>query len=170
MRPFKLSTLMEAIKVAEQRFLQARVGGMNEATTYQSNYMEIMERDITGILGEMVVGRRFDKHYLPAVNTFHGKADVGEDIEVRSTKYANGALILRDNDADDRRYVLVIVEPMVGFEIKGWVWGYEAKTTQWYKDDQGRPAWWYRGELRPIERLTVEPEPRETNAAGEYTW
>jgi hypothetical protein len=166
MRPFKLSTLMEAIKIAEQRFLQARVGGMNEATTYQSNYMEIMERDIGGILGEMVVGRRFDRHYLPAVNTFHGRADVGEDIEVRSTKYANGALILRDNDADDRRYVLVIVDPMQGFEIKGWAWGHEAKTDAWFKNDQGRPAWWYRGELRSVESLTLEI-PAEQK---EYTW
>lgn len=168
MRPFKLSTLMEAIKIAELRFLEARVGGMNEATTYQSNYLEIMERDIGGILAEMVVGRRFDKHYLPPVNTFHGKADVGEDIEVRSTKYSNGALILRDNDADDRRYVLVVVDAMAGFEIKGWVWGYEAKTEQWFKGDQGRPAWWYRGQLRPIEQLTVDPGHKSKET--EFTW
>lgn len=166
MRPFKLSTLMEAFKIAELRFLEARVGGMNEATTYQSNYMEIMERDIGGILAEMVVGRRFDRYYLPSINTFHGKADVGDDIEVRSTKYANGALIVRDNDADDRRYVLVVVDPMQGFEIKGWCWGYEAKTDAWFKNDGGREAWWYRGELRPIDRLTLDKQkiPRE------YTW
>jgi hypothetical protein len=36
LRPFRLATILEAIKVAELRYLEARVGGMNNATTYQS--------------------------------------------------------------------------------------------------------------------------------------
>lgn len=37
MRPFRLATIMEAIKIAELRYLEARVGGMNNATTYWSD-------------------------------------------------------------------------------------------------------------------------------------
>lgn len=169
LRPFRLATIMEAVKVAELRFLEARVGGMNNATTYQSDFMEIMSRDIGGILAEMVVGRRFNRHYLPAINTFHGQADVGEDIEVRSTQHSNGSLIIRDNDDPARRYVLVIVDPMAGFEVRGWVYGYEATRDEWLKKGEGRTAWWYRGPMRAWETLTLE-RPKDAALQPEYVW
>jgi hypothetical protein len=169
LRPFRLTTIMEAIKIAELRWLEARAIGMNSATTYHSDYCEIMGRDITGILGEMVVGRRFDKTYLPAINTFHGKADVGEDIEVRSTEHLNGSLIIRDNDDPARRYVLVVVDPMRGFAVRGWVYGYEATKDEWHKKGEGRPAWWYRGPLRAWETLTLE-RPADAQLQPEYAW
>ena len=167
MRPFKLSTLMRAIKVAEARFLEGRVGGMNADTTYKSQYVEQMQRDVRGILAEMVVGNLFDPHYFPSVNTFHKVPDVGSDVEVRSTEYENGALLVRNNDSPDRKFVLVHVElndgrgePRVGFNIKGWVWGHEAMTDEWWREPEAkegerkpRPAWWYRGPLRSIDSL-----------------
>ena len=167
LRPFRLSTIMEAVKVAELRYLEARVCGMNNATTYQSDFLEIMSRDIGGILAEIVVGRHFDRSFLPAVNTFHRQADVGADIEVRSTPHLNGSLILRDNDDPERRYVLVICDPMQGFKVKGWVYGYEAKTNEWAKTDAGRPHWRYKGALRPFSKLTLA---RPAEVATEHVW
>ena len=157
LKPFRLTTLMEAIKIAELRWLEARAMNMNAATTYESHYCEVMARDIGGILAEIVVGRRFDRTYLPAVNSFHKRADVGDDIEVRSTVHLNGALIVRDNDDPARRYVLVVCDPMKGFVIRGWVYGHEAKQPEWLKSDEGRPSHWYRGPLRPFEGLTLDP-------------
>jgi len=156
LRPFRLATILEAVKVAELRYLEARVGGMNNATTYQSDFVEVMSRDVGGILAELVVGRRFDRTFLPAINMFHKQADVGEDIEVRSTPHLNGSLILRDNDDPGRRYVLVICDPMLGFAVRGWVYGYEAMTDERAKTDEGRPHWRYKGRLRPWETLTLE--------------
>jgi hypothetical protein len=174
LRPFRLTTLLEAAKVAELRWLEARAIGMNSATTYHSDYCEIMGRDITGILGEMVVGRRFDKAYLPAINTFHGKADVGEDIEVRATEHLNGSLIVRDNDDPARRYVLVVVDPMRGFAVRGWIYGYEATKDEWHMKSEGRPHWRYKGPLRSFSTLTLErPKDAPTNAetaSAEYAW
>jgi hypothetical protein len=157
LRPFRLTTIMEAIKVAELRYLEARVGGMNNATTYQSDFVEVMSRDVGGILAELVVGRKFDRSFLPTVNTFHKQADVGEDIEVRSTPHLNGSLILRDNDDPARRYVLVICDPMLGFAVKGWCYGIEAMTPEWHMTSEGRPHWRYKGRLRPWNTLTLEP-------------
>ena len=167
LRPFRLATILEAVKVAELRYLEARVGGMNNATTYQSDFVEVMSRDIGGILAELVVGRKFDRTYLPAMNTFHKQADVGEDIEVRSTPHLNGSLILRDNDDPGRRYVLVICDPMQGFAVRGWCYGYEAMTEEWHKNDEGRPHWRYRGPLRPWETLTLE-RPKDAQMQPEY--
>ena len=155
LRPFRLATIMEAVKVAELRYLEARVGGMNNATTYQSDFVEVMSRDVGGIFAELVIGRRFDRTFLPAVNTFHKRADVGEDIEVRSTPHLNGSLILRDNDDPGRRYVLVICDPMLGFAVRGWCYGHEAMTEEWHETDEGRPHWRYKGRLRAWETLTL---------------
>ena len=167
LRPFRLATIMEAVKVAELRYLEARVGGMNNATTYQSDFVEVMSRDVGGILAELVIGRRFDRTFLPAVNTFHKQADVGEDIEVRSTPHLNGSLILRDNDDPARRYVLVICDPMAGFAVRGWCYGYEARTDEWAKTGEGRPHWRYKGPLRPWETLTLA---RPAEAEPERVW
>jgi hypothetical protein len=154
LKPFRLTTLMEAIKIAELRWLEARVMKLNAATTIERDYCKIMADEVGGILAEIVVGRRFDKTYLPATNTFHRRADVGDDIEVRSTVYLNGALIVRDNDDPARRYVLVVCDPMKGFMIRGWAYGHEAKQPQWLETGNGRPAYWYRGPLRAFEELT----------------
>jgi hypothetical protein len=169
LRPFRLTTLLEAVKVAELRYLEARVGGMNNATTYQSDFVEVMLRDVGGILAELVVGRKFSRTFLPAINTFHAQADVGEDIEVRSTEHLNGSLIIRDNDDPARRYVLVVVDPMRGFAVRGWIYGYEATKDEWLKKGEGRPAWWYRGPLRAWETLTLE-RPADAQPEPEYAW
>ena len=174
LRPFRLTTLLEAVKLAEVRFWESAALGLNNATTYQSDALEVMGRDIGGILAELVVGRKFDRTYLPAMNTFHKQADVGEDIEVRSTPHLNGSLILRDNDDPARRYVLVICDPMQGFAVRGWCYGYEAMTDEWAKTGEGRPHWRYKGPLRPWETLTLErPKDAPTNAetaSAEYSW
>ena len=166
LKPFRLTTLMTAIKIAELRWQEARAMNMNAATTYESHYCEVMARDIGGILAEIVVGRRFDKTYLPATNTFHRRADVGDDIEVRSTVHLNGALIVRDNDDPARRYVLVVCDPMKGFVIRGWAYGHEAMQPQWRKTGQGRPSWWYCGPLRPFDGMTID-RPEAIEAALE---
>lgn len=169
LRPFRLATLMEAVKVAELRYLEARVGGMNNATTYQSDFVEVMSRDVGGILAELVIGRRFDRTFLPAINTFHKQADVGEDIEVRSTPHLNGSLILRDNDDPGRRYVLVICDPMQGFAVRGWCYGVEAMTDESHKTDEGRPHWRYKGRLRAFSTLTLA-RPKDAPTSAEYVW
>jgi hypothetical protein len=128
-----------------------------------------MSRDVGGILAELVVGRKFSRTFLPAINTFHNQADVGEDIEVRSTPHLNGSLILRDNDDPGRRYVLVVVDPMRGFAVRGWIYGYEATKDEWHKKGEGRAAWWYRGPLRAWETLTLE-RPKDAAMQPEYAW
>jgi hypothetical protein len=152
LKQFRLTTLMEAIKIAELRWLEARAMKLNAATTIERDYCQI--------------GRKFDKTFLPATNSFHKRADVGEDIEVRSTVYLNGALIVRDNDDPERRYVLVICDPMKGFMIRGWAYGHEAKQPQWLQAGSGRPAYWYRGPLRPFDGMTIE-RPEAIEAALE---
>ena len=80
LRPFRLITILEAIKLAELRNLEGSALGCNASTTYESDLAEFIARNVNGILAELVVGRKFNRFYLPSCNTFHKEADVGEDI------------------------------------------------------------------------------------------
>ncbi len=96
------------------------------------------------------------------MDTFHSVPDVGPDFEVRATRIPDGCLIVRGNDADDRRYVLVTGDaPEV--EIRGWLLGADAKKVGDLRNPNShREAWFV-----PQERLNrfqafqyPEPLPR----------
>lgn len=175
--PFSLATIVEAVKLAELRILESKILGLNPSTTYESYDKEILERTINGILAELVVGRSLgNKFYLPATNTFHKQADVGHDIEVRSSTNLGSPLWIRDNDDKARRYVLVICDAMKGFIARGWVYGYEATKDEWWYEpqakegeDKPRPAWRYTGPLRPFSTLTYA-RPKDAEMEVEYRW
>lgn len=175
--PFSLTTVVEAVKIAELRILEAKVLGLNDSTTYQSYDKEVLERHINGGLAELVVGRTLSgKFYLPSANTFHKQADVGHDIEVRSSQNPRTPLWIRNNDEQARRYVLVVCDAMKGFIVKGWLYGYEAATPEyWYEPEakegekKPRPAWRYTGELRPFNTMTLA-RPKDAQGEVEYRW
>ena len=174
--PFRLSTVVEAIKLAELRILESKILGLNPSTTYETDDKAILERTINGILAELVIGRPFDKFYLPSTNTFHKQADVGHDIEVRSSTNPDSPLWIRDNDDPARRYVLVICDAMKGFIVRGWIYGHEATTDEWWYEppakegqDKPRPAWRYRGQYRPHKTLTLL-RPSDAKGDVEYKW
>lgn len=175
--PFSLATIVEAVKLAELRILESKILGLNPSTTYESYDKEILERTINGILAELVVGRSLgDKFYLPSTNTFHRQADVGHDIEVRSSTNLGSPLWIRDNDDKARRYVLVICDAMKGFITRGWVYGYEAMTDEWWYEPEAkegeskpRPAWRYTGKLRPFNTLTYL-RPNDAQGEVDYRW
>lgn len=174
--PFRLSTIVEAIKLTELRILESKILGLNPSTTYETYDKAILERTINSILAELVIGRPFNKYYLPATNTFHKQADVGHDIEVRSSTNPDSPLWIRDNDDPARRYVLVICDAMKGFIVRGWIYGYEATTDEWWYapeakegEDKPRPAWRYRGTYRPYKTLTLE-RPKDAKMEVEYRW
>lgn len=73
-------------------------------------------------------------------------ADVGTNIEVRSTVYKKGSLIVHKKDPDDRKYYLVCgMYP--DLEVVGWLYGYQCKQPRYWveKDKEGKkleyPYW-----------------------------
>jgi hypothetical protein len=69
-------------------------------------------------------------------NTFHRVPDCLRNAEVRATRRENGCLIVRDNDADDRQFVLVVGDPPV-VRIAGYLRGGDAKRDKWLRDPHG---------------------------------
>lgn len=112
--------------------------------------------DIIGALGELVVAKVFDRFPFPdGVEGPDYSGDLGRQYEVRSTTRPNGALIVHKGDPDKRPFILVRGQ-VPTFEIAGWLLGGQAKRTEWWRTDTGRPAYFAPADaLAPIRTLVL---------------
>jgi hypothetical protein len=87
-----------------------------------------------------------------------GAADVGANIEVRTTHYPRGKLILHKDDKPNSPYVLVTgVAPTL--TIQGWIMGRDGMTFKYWGDAfrTGRPCFAIpQIDLNPIESLNAD--------------
>jgi hypothetical protein len=99
-----------------------------------------IDADIEGAAAEMAFAKWRRCYFSPSVNTFKSEPDVGW-FEVRHTTLGHGSLILRESDADGSPFVLVTGASPV-FQVRGWLWGREAKRAEFLRAPNGRtPAW-----------------------------
>lgn len=131
--------------------------GLNPASTYVRTPVERLQEETAGALGEISMARLAGvPDWTPLVNTFHEVADFMHDIEVRATTLFSGRLIVRDNDADDRRYVFFITNGHMAYAY-GWLYGGEAKKTKYEDNPNGyRQAWFVPPDvLHPMSALEI---------------
>lgn len=105
---------------------------------------------IFGAMGEMAAAKAMGIYPGFTVNTFGDAPDMGDDIQVRTSK--TNRLIVREHDNDDQKFVLVTGNAPE-MDVIGWVYGREAKHDKWFTDNgNGRPPAWFvpASELRPI--------------------
>lgn len=110
--------------------------------------------DFEGCAAEMAVAKYLGVYWYPGVNTFKAP-DVGACIQVRSTPYRSGHLIIRDNDTvPQHRTVLVITQPPY-FKLVGWAFVGEVRRGERRPaDDRGVAGWWFpQDRLRPMRSL-----------------
>lgn len=107
------------------------------------------DRDIEGACAELAYAKWAGVHWDGSIGSFH-EPDVGK-VQVRSTKYQSGCLIIRADDILEHAYVLVTgVHPT--YKICGWLYGREAVRNDWRKDDE---SWFVpQTALRSIESLS----------------
>lgn len=133
------------ISVAADRLTASTEANLNHATTYQRGLLLRMQQEIVGACGEMAFAKARGMFWSPSVNTFHKSPDItgrGRDIEIRSTERDDGHLLVRDNDAPERWYILVTGEPPV-MCVRGYIKGSRAKADEFYRAPKGqRAAWW----------------------------
>lgn len=132
----------QAVATAWLRIMASAMQRLNHATTYKRTLVKRLEEEVVGACGEIAVGKFADRWFVPSVNTFHRVPDCLGDVEVRATAHFDtGRLIVRGNDADDRRYVLALVDGQ-RVRLAGWLHGHEAKRPEWVQDPHNqRPAW-----------------------------
>jgi hypothetical protein len=108
----------------------------------KGNTFDLLHNDITSSGGELAVSLWTG---LPWRNEIIEDAlidypcDVGEDIEVKWTRYDHGYLWCSDQDNIDFRYVLVTAEPMaMRYRIAGWLPGSKLMDERnWRKSPRG---------------------------------
>lgn len=149
-----LPELSVALNAAWMRIVASAAMGINHKTTYDRPISTRIREEFIGACGEIAVGKASGEFFVPSVGTFHRVPDCLGDCEVRSTEVASGSLIVRDNDSDDRRYILAVISNDE-VNLVGWIRGADAKKPEWLRNPHGhREAWFVpQSSLMPIEEV-----------------
>ena len=95
--------------------------GSKYSEGFTEEKMTALASHIEGALGEVCVAKALGLYFIPTVNTY-GKADIGEDIGVRTTNKENHGLLIRERDNQDHFYYLV-KGSAPNYRVCGWVRG-----------------------------------------------
>jgi hypothetical protein len=117
----------------------------------RANFWQI---DIMGTLTEYALAKATNQHWEPATNERLSSlpGDVGR-LQVRSTCYKSGKLIVYPADRDDAPFVFAVLrEPEIKF--CGWLYGGEAKQVGERRDGAtGAEFWVPQCDLRSVQEL-----------------
>lgn len=77
--------------------------------------------DVGGAAGEMVVAKRLDRYWSPLApgRLSDVPADIGDEVQVRSTEHRDGSLILHPDDPDEHLFYLVVTADLPRCRIIG---------------------------------------------------
>ena len=87
---------------------------------------------ILGACGEMAFCKALNLYWPCSVNVFKSESDVGSDIEIRTRSKDWYDLLVREDDPDNKNYVLVTGQGCI-FNVRGWFKGGEAKRPRFRK-------------------------------------
>lgn len=122
---------------------------------FNRNY-ERWQIDVEGLLAEYAAAKALNLPYVPTVGSLDThEGDIAPGVQVRSTKYNTGSLLVHDKDLDDHRYILVTGAYGV-YDLRGWIFASEGKDKKYWKTYKTRGAYWVpQDALRPMEDLAV---------------
>jgi hypothetical protein len=122
-----------------------------------------LRHDQQGAVGELALCRHLRRDWHASVNRFHNRPDVPipgqpwEGFDVTTTTLDHGCLILRDNDALHRRFVLITTHPTNPQVVwlRGWITGHDGTLPEYLKAPNGDRQSWFvpQQALRPIDEL-----------------
>lgn len=95
-------------------------------------------------------------YFVPTVNSYKDP-DIAYNLQVRTTSYSSGRLIVKPNDNPYHMYILVTSRYFPTFNIRGYIWGYEAPSLCEKQDEHGN-YWIPQSRIKPIEKIFDEPK------------
>lgn len=142
------------VKIDEDQFAYAgelaarrcwRAYDQGKRDTFGLKPKDAMASHFTGVLGEMALAIELGRDpYTLTLDTYKAIPDVGV-YEVRAVTWRGGEMPIRDNDPDDRPFVMVAMgRNLTEWTVHGWILGGEAKThDEWYMTPNKRPPCWW---------------------------
>jgi hypothetical protein len=131
--------IMQAAQAGVMRRVFAIRNGVKPGHGYDdANPWQI---DIEGALAECAVAKRLGR-YWPGKGVIKA-SDVGGNLQVRSTPYSGGHLIVNPTDPDDEVFIFVTGGNGT-YCIRGWMYGRDCKRPEWWrelKSGSGRMAY-----------------------------
>ncbi len=115
-----------------------RIGHDHGSKSYRKMAQRIGD-SVIGNLGEMAVSRYLEKPITSVFEDTKAK-DVGGKLEIRTTEYKTGCLLLHDTSPNELIYILVIINDLRA-TICGWIEAKNGKLKEYWKD--GDPACYY---------------------------
>jgi hypothetical protein len=128
---------------------------------FNRNAQERYRIDIEGLHAEYVAAKALNLlPFTPCVGELDSAmGDIGPGLQVRSTKYSSGSLLIHDSDDDDHIFILVTGELGV-FDVRGWIYARDGKKKSLWKDYKGRGAYWVpQSKLRKLDTLPLPETP-----------
>lgn len=123
--------------MATERLVNAWFSGARNRTFEPDEGRDTQwENAIAGVLGEWTVVILTGLPWT-AMAGRGARADVGEDIEVRTTRHAHGGLTVHEYQRDAADYVLVTYERNV-YTVRGFCPGVFAKSDCYHRPDWGQ--------------------------------
>lgn len=108
--------------------------GRKDAHGFDGDPLEI---HIAGVAGEMAFCKCLGMYFMPTIDTYKSP-DVGDNIQVRTRSEKWHDLLVRPNDKDEDKFVLVVGKMPI-FSVIGWAYGSEAKHKKWLQSYGDRP-------------------------------
>lgn len=125
--------------------------GAQQFYGYNPTPAEAWGNDIEAAIAEAAVAKCRKMFWLTGSI---GAPDVGDNIQVRSTHYRHGELMLHKRDPDNAPFYLVVNPDRDGMKrwVIGWIYAWEGKKDRYWKEKvKGRPAYFVPQEdLTPI--------------------
>jgi hypothetical protein len=144
-----------ATEIAIKQDLNCKLKGYKDNHGYGYYSEEYKQKNSKeGLMSEKAVAKYLQLEWPPKNGGFKD-ADIGVNIQVRSTELPYGSLIIRPDDNPAHKYVLVIRDRIPEFKIVGWILSADARQDMWLRNPNGRPPAWFvpQKALKPMELL-----------------
>ena len=116
---------MEQIRLSpsEIRYV-AHLGVDRVVNILEERQVPKWERNIEGAIAEYAAAKLLNLHFDYTLDTFHTQADLGNNIQIRSSKNRGASLQIKSDDPAEHIYVLAVGETPT-FNFPGWATGKE---------------------------------------------
>lgn len=141
--------LEHATLMGQQRHRYDQSVGAGGAYNINEDDNDDPSLDIQGCIAEYAVSLALGKEWVGFATDFQNlKADVGSNIQVRSTYLPHGNLILHPKDKDEQVFILVRLHNLPSVEIVGWARGKDIKEPKYWREPvPTRPCYLYPHQL-----------------------